>query len=174
MAAPLVLPYEDFSEIFGIFRNGEVRLMDLSFERAEAVGKMILACPEYNNVNCQVIWTDDLDSSLKDIDVLYLTMAACSEPSTMQSKIVGDRYGYYASDNLSVQGAFLSLRLGRTIYDIARKLEKHSPDALMLIFLIRWLFTHLVNTHTKIKARYLRWLQQSPLRSDQAVRQRRL
>jgi alpha-galactosidase/6-phospho-beta-glucosidase family protein len=142
-----------FSEVPEFFRNGEVRLMDLSLERAEAVGKMILACPEYNNVNCQVIWTDDLDSSLKDIDVLYLTMAACSEPSTMQSKIVGDRYGYYASDNLSVQGAFLSLRLGRTIYDIARKLEKHSPDALMLIFPNPVaVYSHLVNTHTKIKA----------------------
>ncbi|MBO4647240.1 MAG: hypothetical protein J5806_03690 [Lentisphaeria bacterium] len=58
-----------------------------------------------------------------------------------------------ASDNLSVTGAFLSLRLGRTILDIARKMERHCPRAMMLIFPNPVaVYSHLVNTHTRIRA----------------------
>ena len=62
-------------------------------------------------------------------------------------------YGYHASDNLSVNGAFLSLRIGRVIFNIAQAMEKCCPDALMLIFSNPVaVYSHLVNTRTKIRA----------------------
>lgn len=135
------------------FRNGEIRLVDLKVERAEAVGKLILACPEYETVGCKVVWTDKLEEVLPGTDVLYLTMAARSNPTDTQSFFLSNRYGLHSSDNLSVSGAFLSLRLGRIIFDIAKKMEKFCPDALMLIFPNPIaVYSHLVNTHTKIKA----------------------
>jgi len=142
-----------FSEVPDFFRGGEIRLMDRVIQRAEAVGKMVLACPEYPAVGCDVIWTDDLDASLAGTDVLYLTMGARRQPEIAQAAFLSSRYGYFSSDNLSVTGAFLSLRLGRTIFDIARRLEKLSPSALMLIFANPVaVYSHLVNTHTKIRA----------------------
>jgi len=142
-----------FSEIPEFFRDGEIRLMDLKIERAEAVGRLIRSCPEYPAVNCDVVWTDDLDASLKDTDVLYLTMGARRQPGSTLGALIGARHGYYSSDNLSVTGAFLSLRLGRTILDIARRLEKLSPGALMLIFANPVsVYSHLVNTRTKVRA----------------------
>ncbi|MBQ9501113.1 MAG: hypothetical protein IJU70_03040 [Lentisphaeria bacterium] len=142
-----------FAEVPGFFRGGEIRLMDLAPERAEAVGRMILSCPEYADIGCKVIWTDDLDASLKGTDVLYLTMGARRQPDSAQAVFIGSRHGYFSSDNLSVNGAFLALRLGRTIFDIARRLEKLSPSALMLIFANPVaVYSHLVNTHTRIRA----------------------
>ena len=113
-----------FSAVPAAFQNGEIRLVDRALDRAEAVGKLILACPEYMKVGCRVVWTDDLDSVLPGTDVVYLTMAAKREPSESESWFLGNRYGFVAGDNLSVAGAFLSLRLGRTILNIARKMEQ--------------------------------------------------
>ena len=142
-----------FSASPGAFQNGAIRLVDRELDRAEAVGKLILACPEYEQVGCQVVWTDDLDSVLPGTDVVYLTMAAKREPSESQSWFLGNRYGFVAGDNLSVAGAFLSLRLGRTILNIARKMERHCPGALMLIFPNPVaVYSHLVNTQTRIRA----------------------
>ena len=142
-----------FSASPAVFQNGTIRLVDRETGRAEAVGKLIMACPEYAKVGCRVLWTDDLDSVLPGTDVVYLTMAARREPSQSESMFLGNRYGFVASDNLSVTGAFLSLRLGRTILNIARKMERHCPGALMLIFPNPVaVYSHLVNTHTRIRA----------------------
>ena len=142
-----------FSASPDIFRNGTIRLVDREVGRAEAVGKLIMACPEYAQVGCQVVWTDDLDSVLPGTDVVYLTMAAQRVPSQSQAMFLGNRYGFVSSDNLSVTGAFLSLRLGRIILNIARKMEQHCPNALMLIFPNPVaVYSHLVNTHTRIRA----------------------
>ena len=142
-----------FALVPDFFRNGEIRLVDLRIERAEAVGKLILSCPEYDSIGCKVVWTDDLDSVLPGTDVLYLTMAARKEPSNTQCMHLSNRYNYCCTDNLSVCGAFLSLRLGRTIFNIAKKMERLCPDALMLIFPNPVaVYSHLVNTHTKVRA----------------------
>ena len=135
------------------FRNGEIRLVDREVSRAEAVGKLLTACPEYRNVKCNVRWSDDLEACLPGTDVLYLTMGARCEPTYSQSMFISNRYGFFSTDNLSVNGAFLSLRLGRTVLSIARQMEKHCPQALMLIFANPVaVYSHLVNTHTRIRA----------------------
>lgn len=142
-----------FHECPEIFRNGEIRLIDLKLERAEAVAKLIKACPEYQNVQCKVVATTNMDEGLTGIDVLYLTMAARREPTETLAKFLACEYGYFSSDQLTVNGAFLSLRLGGLILDIAKKLEKLSPKALMLIFPNPVaVYSCMVNRFTKIKA----------------------
>ena len=142
-----------FHQIPEVFRGGEIRLIDRERERAEAVARMTAACPEYQDVRCKIAVTADLDEGLDGIDVLYLTMAAVREPSDTRSCILGKEYDYIASDQLSVEGAFLSLRLGGFILSLARKLEKSSPNALMLIFPNPVaVYSCMVNCFTKIKA----------------------
>ena len=142
-----------FHECPEIFRNGEIRLIDLKLDRAEAVARLIAACPEYQNVQCKVVATTNMDEGLTGIDVLYLTMAAQREPTETLAKFLAYEYGYFSSDQLSVNGAFLSLRLGGLILDIAKKLEKLSPKALMLIFPNPVaVYSCMVNRFTKIKA----------------------
>lgn len=140
-------------EIPDVFRGGEIRLLDRQQERAEAVARLIEACPEYQNVSCKITCPEEIDAALEGIDVLYLTMAARREPSETLAAFAAQEHGYYSSDQLSVNGAFLSLRLGNTILEIARKMEKLCPQALMLIFPNPVsVYSCMVNTYTKIKA----------------------
>ena len=136
-----------------MFRGGEIRLVDLAVERAEAVGRLLKACPEYGNVNCAIAWTNDLDSALEGVDVMYLTIGARREPTETLSLFTAIEHGYTSSDNISVNGAFLSLRIGFTILDIAHRMEKICPDALMLIFPNPVsVYSCMLNTYTKIRA----------------------
>ena len=71
-----------FDEVPQMFNNGELRFIDLKQERSEAVAAMIGACPEFQKIkNCKLSCPNNLDDGLKDIDVLYLTMAARTEPT---------------------------------------------------------------------------------------------
>jgi alpha-galactosidase/6-phospho-beta-glucosidase family protein len=114
---------------------------------------MIRACPEFSCRNCRVIATDNIDAALEGTDILYLTMAALREPSNAKAYHLAKEYGYICSDQLSVNGAFLALRMGNLILSLARKLEKVSPDAMMLIFPNPVsVYSCMVNTYTKINA----------------------
>ena len=141
------------SESPEIFNNGELRFIDLKQERAEAVAAMVKASPEFSRItNCRIS-CPSTDEGLKDIDILYLTMAARREPQNSQSLILAHEYGFYSNDQLTISGAFLSIRLGNIILDLAKKLERLSPKALMLIFPNPVaVYSALVNNYTKIKA----------------------
>ncbi|MBR2427736.1 MAG: hypothetical protein IKB16_13445 [Lentisphaeria bacterium] len=137
-----------------VFENGEIRLIDLRKDRAEAVARGILACPEFASVkNCRVSVPDGLDDGLPGLDLVYITMGARTEPIESLARFMGAEYGYFSSDQLTVNGAFLSLRLGFTILNFARKMEKLCPNALMLLFPNPVsVYSHMVNTQTKIRA----------------------
>ena len=136
-----------------VFRDGEIRLIDLQKERAEAVAKLTAACPEYKDVQCRITAASDTDRALEGIDVLYLTMGAIREPSQSRAFLLSREYDYIFSDQLSINGAFLSLRLGFFILDLAKKPEKLIPSAKMLIISNPVsVYSCMVNIHTKIRA----------------------
>ncbi len=136
-----------------VFDGGKISLVDLKLERAEAVGRLIQRCPEYKNVNCQVVWTDDLDSALEGADLFYLTTAIMREPSDTLAMQASVKHNIFHSDNLSINGAFLGARGGGMVMSFARKMEKYCPDAMMLIFANPIAsFAAAVTNYTKIKA----------------------
>ena len=136
-----------------VFDGGSIRLVDLKLERAEAVGRLIKLCPEYKNVNCEVLWTNDLDRALDGADLFYLTTAVHREPSDTFAKQAAVEYGYLHSDNLSINGTFLGARAGGMVMSFARKMEKYCPEAMMLIFANPVAsFAAAVSNYTKIKA----------------------
>ena len=81
-------------EIPEVFRGGEIRLLDRRQERAEAVARLIEACPEYQNVSCKITCPAEIDAALEGIDVLYLTMAARREPSETLAAFAAQEHGY--------------------------------------------------------------------------------
>ena len=136
-----------------VFDGGSIRLVDLKLERAEVVGRLIKRCPEYKNVNCKVVWTADLDSAMDGADLFYLTTAIEREPSDTFAAQAAAEYGYLHSDQLSINGAFLAARGGNMVMNFARKMEKHCPEAMMLIFANPVaVFSAAVTNYTKIKA----------------------
>jgi len=136
-----------------VFDGGSIRLVDLKLERAEAVGRLIKRCPEYKNVNCEVVWTSDLDRALDGADLFYLTTAIEREPSDTLALQASCEYGYLHSDQLSINGSFLAARGGNMVMNFARKMEKYCPEAMMLIFANPVpVFSAAVTNYTKIKA----------------------
>jgi alpha-galactosidase/6-phospho-beta-glucosidase family protein len=136
-----------------ILENGSVRLIDLKLERAEAVGRMIMRCPEFKKTGCKVIWTADLAKGLEGADILYVTMEIEREPSRTLSARLSLQNDFLFSDQLSINGAFLAMRGGGMMLSFARAMEKYCPHALMLIFANPVsVYSGLVNLHTKIKA----------------------
>jgi alpha-galactosidase/6-phospho-beta-glucosidase family protein len=136
-----------------ILENGSVRLIDLKLERAEAVGRMIMRCPEFKKTECKVLWTADLAKGLEGADILYVTMEIEREPSRTLSARLSLQNDFLFSDQLSINGAFLAMRGGGMMLSFARAMEKYCPHALMLIFANPVsVYSGLVNLHTKIKA----------------------
>jgi alpha-galactosidase/6-phospho-beta-glucosidase family protein len=136
-----------------IYADGEISLVDLDIKKAEMVGKMIMKCPEYQKVKCKVTWTTDLDSALEGADILYVTMAIGSPYNYRRASRVCHELGFLASDQMSPTGAYYSLTGGKIIMNFARKMEKHCPNAMMLIFANPVaVYSAMVNNHTKIKA----------------------
>ena len=109
-----------FTETPQIFENGEIRLIDLHQDRSEAVARLIKACPEFAAVkNCTVSCPNQLDDGLKDLDVLYLTMSARRDPTETLALYTSVEHGYFSNDQLTINGAFLSMKLGFTIMNLA-------------------------------------------------------
>jgi 6-phospho-beta-glucosidase len=133
--------------------GGSIRLIDLNLGRAEAVGRMIMRCPEFHGSGCSVSWTDRAEEGLNGVDALYVTMAIQRQPSLTQAQRLGLEYGVWTSDMLSVNGAFLSMRGGGSILHFAKVMEKCAPNAVMLIFANPVsVFSAMVNNFTKIRA----------------------
>ena len=143
-----------FDEVPQMFNNGELRFIDLKLDRAEAVSAMVGACPEFQQIkNCKLTCPRTLEEGLKDIDVLYLTMGARTEPTETMAAMLAAEHGFYSSDQLSINGGFLTMRIGKTIMNIARKMEQICPKALMLIFPNPVaVYAGMVNNYTKIRA----------------------
>lgn len=141
-----------FADSPEFFAEGEIRLVDLNLSAADAVKTLLQRTPEFP-AGCRITATDCADRAFEGCDVLYLTMAARSQPEETLAALSASDYGFLSSDQLSVNGAFLATRLGRLILSLAQKLEHLSPSALMLIFPNPVaVYSGMVNNYTKIRA----------------------
>ena len=136
-----------------LFASGSIRLADVRPERAQAMRDFLMAAPEYRAVGCPVTCAADLDEALDGADALYVTMEAMRYPSQYRAKDISLRHRFICSENLSINGAFLGARLGPTILDFARRMEKYCPQAVMLCHANPIaVYSGLVNQCTKIQA----------------------
>lgn len=118
-----------------IFEDAELRFFDLHKDRAQAVITLLQHSPEFRDAGkCHFVCPETLDDALRNIDICYLTMGIRREPQTVLAAHLCSDNGLISTDQLSLTGAFWGVQLGKTVYSIAEKLSKLSPDALMLIF----------------------------------------
>ncbi len=136
-----------------VIGSGEIRLVDFNLPRAETVGKLIMRTPEFAKAGCKIVWTDKLEKALPGADVVSISFPVGSHKVNALSDQACVRHGLFGSDQISASGAFRSVTGGTIVLDIARKMEKHCPNA--------WLFDYanpvavysgMVNNHTKIRA----------------------
>lgn len=136
-----------------IFDNGEIRLVDFNLDRVETVAKMIKKTPEYKQVNCKVTFTDRLEDALPGADMVSVSFPVGSYKTCVLSDEASLKRGFFGGDQISLSGAFRSLTGGAILLDIARKMEKYSPNAWLVDFANPVaVYSGLINNHTKIKA----------------------
>jgi len=136
----------------GIMENGEINVFDLSTERAEVMGRMIMKSPEYSGSNCKIVWNSTLDQALESADIVTVVLFAGGRDRFMKDCMICNKYGFIGSDQLSPSGAFLALMGGPIIMNIARKMEKLCPNALLIDFANPVaVLSAAVNNHTSIR-----------------------
>lgn len=136
-----------------VFKNGAVHLHDLDVPRAEALGRMLLKSPECRGLNCKVTWGSDLDAALPGADMVGVILRAGSPLSFELGTEASIKRGFASSDNISPNGAFLALKGGPILMDVARRMERHCPDALLVDFANPVaVLSGMVNNHSKIRA----------------------
>jgi alpha-galactosidase/6-phospho-beta-glucosidase family protein len=136
-----------------IFDGGEIVLYDINQPRAEAVGRMVVKTPEYAAVGCKVTWDTTLERALDGADAVSVILMAGSPRSFALGNLASQRHGFMSSDQLSPNGAFLALKGGPILMNIARKMEKLCPHAWLLDFANPVaVLSAAINNHTKIRA----------------------
>jgi alpha-galactosidase/6-phospho-beta-glucosidase family protein len=137
----------------GLFDGGEINLYDLDVERSEAMGKMLKKTPEYGEIDCDITWGTSLEEALEGADMVGIILMAGSRLKFRLGGDVSMRHGFLPSDNMSPNGAFLAMKGGPIVLDVARKMEKYCPDAWLVDFVNPvTVMSGIVNHHTDIKA----------------------
>jgi 6-phospho-beta-glucosidase len=134
-------------------QDGEIVLVDFNLARAETVGRLITHAPEFADQACRVWWTDRLEEALPGADVVSVSFPVGSHVVCRLSEQASHAHGFFASDQLSVSGAFRALTGGPILLAIARAMERHCPDAWLVDFANPVaVYSGLVNNHTRIRA----------------------
>jgi len=94
-----------------------------------------------------------LSEALEGADAVGVVLMAGSRESFSLGNAASYRHGYLSSDNISLNGAFLAVKGGTILLDLARQMENYCPEAWLLDFANPVaVFSAMVNNHTRIKA----------------------
>ncbi len=136
-----------------LFYKGKITLVDFNIDRAETVGRLIKKTPEYVGSECIVTWTDKLEKALPGADVVSISFPVGSRKVCALSDIACAKHGFFASDQISLSGAFRSVTGGSIVWNIAKKMEKLCPKAWLVDFANPVaVYSGMVNNNSKIRA----------------------
>ena len=136
-----------------VFTDGAIHLHDLNVVRAEAMGRMLMKTPEYMGLNCKITWGSNLEKYLPGADMVGVILMAGSPMSFELGNDISLKHGFVPSDNVSPNGAFLAMKGAPILLDVARKMEKHCPKALLVDFANPvGVLSGMVSNHTRIRA----------------------
>ncbi len=136
-----------------IFDGGEIRLYDLNPESAEAMAAMLRKTPEYAKIECGISVPEILEQAIDGADVVCSIFMAGSQESHAKSIMACLDHGFVGTDNISPSGSILGVKTGGIILNLARKMERLCPHAVLLNFCNPTaVLSGIVNNHTKIQA----------------------
>jgi alpha-galactosidase/6-phospho-beta-glucosidase family protein len=135
----------------GVFEGGEINLYDLNTDRSGVMGKMLMKTPEYQRCGCKITWGTSLDEALEGCDLVGVILMAGSLKSYRLGDGASLKHRYMSSDNVSLNGALLAMKGGPILLDVARRMERICPEALLLDFANPVpVMSGIVGNHTKI------------------------
>ncbi|HUU08961.1 MAG TPA: hypothetical protein VM431_00300 [Phycisphaerae bacterium] len=115
-------------------QGAAIALYDLDERRVRAMANLLRQVPEAEGLDLAVTTPARLDEALDGADFVEVTCCPWHWEAHAASCRACHDHGWIGSDNLSPNGAYLALRGGPLVLDVARRLERLSPGALLLVF----------------------------------------
>jgi len=122
----------DYCKIGEEVRGSDLVLVDTDPERLEVACKVTRKMPEVIQSDVRVEATTSLDEALPGADFVYVTIRVGGVSGMIRDEEIGIKHGFHGHDDFGPSAAFIALRTIPVMLDIARKMEKHCPNAWML------------------------------------------
>jgi alpha-galactosidase len=119
---------------FPLLRDATLALMDIDAERLDFARKSVQRIVDMGNYPATVEATMDRVEALKNADVVLVTILAGGTDVWRYDIDIPKKYGVDINigDTRGPSGIFRALRTIPVMLDIARDMERHCPDAVML------------------------------------------
>jgi len=115
-----------------IWADAEVRLQDPNEERVRLVKQF---CEKYvvrKNVPMTFVPQQDLDKALAGADFVITTFRVGGVHALSLDESIPPRFGYMGDETAGPGGMFMAIRTVPVVLDIAKRMEKLSPDGWLL------------------------------------------
>jgi galacturan 1,4-alpha-galacturonidase len=116
------------------FENSDIMLFDINLKAAEEIKAALDRICKDNNKNFRFIATDNEEEAFKDADFVLITISTGGLNMMKHDLDIPDKYGIYQTvgDSVGPGGWSRLLRNVPIFVDMARKIEKLSPNAVIL------------------------------------------
>jgi 6-phospho-beta-glucosidase len=131
----------------------ELRLMDIDQEKLSVVGGLAQRMLTRLGLPTRVTLTDDLDESLRDADFVLTQIRVGRLEARILDEKIPLKYGLIGQETTGIGGFFKALRTIPVLLDVARRMERLCPQAILINFTNpAGLVTEALVKHTSIRA----------------------
>lgn len=131
----------------------KLSLMDIDERKRRVVGNLCVRMLKKAKIDCEVVFTDNLDVALKDADFILTQIRVGKLQARYLDETIPLKYGLIGQETTGMGGFFKALRTIPVIEEIAKKVEEICPNAWLINFTNpSGIITEFLANHTNIKA----------------------
>lgn len=112
----------------------EIRLMDIDERKLSIVGGLCCRMMKAAGLKCEMIMTQDLDTSLKNADFVITQIRVGRLPARILDETIPLKYDLIGQETTGIGGFFKALRTIPEMLKIAKRMEELCPDAFLINF----------------------------------------
>ena len=131
----------------------KVSFMDIDERKRTIVGDLCVRMLKKAGIDCETVFTDNLEVALKDADFVLTQMRVGKLPARHLDEIIPIKYGLIGQETTGIGGFFKALRTIPEIQKITDCMERICPDAWLINFTNpSGIVTEFLLNYTKVKA----------------------
>ncbi len=131
----------------------KVSFMDIDERKRTIVGDLCVRMLKKAGIDCETVFTDNLEVALQDADFVLTQMRVGKLPARHLDEIIPVKYGLIGQETTGIGGFFKALRTIPEIQKITDCMERICPDAWLINFTNpSGIVTEFLLNYTKVKA----------------------
>jgi len=112
----------------------EIVLVDIDSHRVDVVGRFAQRMAQHVGVNIDIHWTNNLAVAVKNASFVVSQMRVGTQLARHRDELLGREFGLIGQETVGIGGFAKALRTVPVALGIARTIEEHAPDAVLLNF----------------------------------------